>query len=127
MACCGALLAMFITGVKFNIYSQVGLVTLIGLISKHGILIVEFANNLLKSGKDVSTAIIEASTIRLRPILMTSAAMIFGALPLVISQDYGFEARLQIGVVLIGGLLIGTIFTLTILPYVYVKAHRFRI
>lgn len=119
LACCGALLFTYLFGQSLNIYTQVGLITLIGLISKHGILIVEFANQLHKQGKDFTTAIQQAAVMRLRPILMTTGAMVFGAIPLVLSHDAGAESRHAIGTVLLGGLMVGTFFTLFILPSVY--------
>ncbi len=102
-----------------NIYSQVGLVTLIGLITKHGILIVEFSNQLQRSGKTRRAAVIEAATLRLRPILMTTGAMVFGAVPLAIAHGAGQESRHQIGWAIVGGLLVGTLFTLFVIPAVY--------
>ena len=119
LACFGALLFAYLFGQSLNIYTQVGLVTLIGLISKHGILIVEFANQLQKEGFTLIDAIKKACSLRLRPILMTTGAMVFGAIPLVLSHDAGSESRHAIGTVLIGGLCIGTFFTLFILPSIY--------
>lgn len=116
----GALLAMFFTKSTMNIYSEIGLVTLVGLISKHGILMVEFANQLQEAGKSIKEAIIEAATIRLRPILMTTAAMVLGALPLALAGGAGAISRQQIGWVIIGGMSVGTIFTLFIVPTIYV-------
>lgn len=125
LACSGALVLVFFCGQSLNIYTQVGLITLIGLITKHGILIVEFANQLQHNAASLEDAIIKAATLRLRPILMTTGAMIFGAIPLVLSHDAGYEARRAIGVVLIGGLSIGTLFTLFVLPtlYLIVKSY----
>lgn len=102
-----------------NIYSQIGLVTLIGLITKHGILIVDFANKLQETGKSPLEAVIEASRLRLRPILMTTFAMVFGALPLAFSSGAGAETREQIGLVIVGGMIVGTAFTLFVIPVVY--------
>ncbi|EKD45779.1 MAG: hypothetical protein ACD_69C00139G0002 [uncultured bacterium] len=115
----GALLVMFITHSTMNIYSEIGLITLVGLISKHGILMVEFANQLQEAGKNIKEAIIAAATIRLRPILMTTAAMVLGAVPLALASGAGAVSRRQIGWVIIGGMLVGTIFTLFIVPTVY--------
>ena len=126
LACFGALLALYITGGSLNIYSQVGLITLIGLISKHGILIVEFANKLQKQGVSALEAIEQASALRLRPILMTTAAMLCGSVPLMISHSYGYEARKAIGLILFFGLGIGTIFTLFVLPSVYNMFNKFK-
>ncbi len=115
----GALAALHWTGNTLNIYSQVGLVTLIGLITKHGILIVEFANQLRAAGRGLYEAVEEASALRLRPILMTTGAMVLGALPLAIAAGAGAEGRRQIGVVIVGGLLVGTFFTLFVIPAAY--------
>jgi multidrug efflux pump len=115
----GALITMLITHTTLNIYSEIGLVTLIGLISKHGILMVEFANQLQETGKNINEAIITSAVIRLRPILMTTAAMILGAAPLAIANGAGAISRHQIGWVIIGGMSIGTIFTLLIVPIIY--------
>ncbi|CDZ77951.1 Multidrug-efflux transporter MexB [Legionella massiliensis] len=119
LACSGALFLAYLCGQSLNIYTQVGLITLIGLISKHGILIVEFANQLRAEGAPLLTAIQQAAVLRLRPILMTTAAMIFGAIPLILSHAAGAESRHVIGTVLIGGLGMGTLFTLFVLPSVY--------
>jgi multidrug efflux pump len=119
LACCGALFVLWVTGQSLNIYTQIGLITLIGLITKHGILIVEFANQLRLKGLDLQTAIQQAAVLRLRPILMTTAAMIFGAIPLILLSGEGAEARRAIGSVLIGGLCSGTVFTLFVLPKIY--------
>ena len=117
LACIGGLGFALIFGQSFNIYTQVGLITLIGLITKHGILIVEFTNQIMQNEKlKLEEAIAKASTMRIRPILMTTMAMVFGAVPLITSRASGYEPRLAIGLVLIGGLIVGTIFTLFILP-----------
>ncbi|MDR1057258.1 MAG: efflux RND transporter permease subunit [Coxiellaceae bacterium] len=115
----GALLVMLVTRGTLNIYSEIGLVTLVGLISKHGILVVEFANQLQETGKSIKEAIIASAVIRLRPILMTTAAMVLGAVPLAIATGAGAASRHQIGWVIIGGMLIGTMFTLFVVPTVY--------
>ncbi|HYH71415.1 MAG TPA: efflux RND transporter permease subunit [Methyloceanibacter sp.] len=120
----GALLALWWSGGTLNIYSQVGLVTLIGLITKHGILIVEFANQLRAQGKSVRDAVIESSAMRLRPILMTTGAMVLGAVPLAIATGAGAESRQDIGWVIVGGLLVGTLFTLFVIPVVYTYVSR---
>jgi len=119
LALMGALLALQLAGQTLNVYSQIGLVMLIGLITKHGILIVEFANQLQAKGMNIYDAVIEASTLRLRPILMTTAAMVLGALPLAMATGAGAESRLPIGWVIVGGLTLGTILTLFIIPSVY--------
>ena len=115
----GALLALWLTGGTLNVYSQIGLVTLVGLITKHGILIVEFANQLQEKGMELRAAVIESATLRLRPILMTTRAMVLGALPLALASGAGAESRQQIGWVIVGGLLLGTFFTLFVVPTVY--------
>lgn len=115
----GALLAMLLTGSTLNIYSQIGLLTLVGLITKHGILLVEFANQLQETGKNIHEAIVAAAAIRLRPILMTTAAMVLGAIPLALASGAGAVSRQQMGWVIIGGMLVGTSFTLFVVPLVY--------
>lgn len=112
----GALLALYATGGTLNVYSQIGLVTLIGLITKHGILIVDFANRLRNEGRTSDDAIVEGATLRLRPILMTTAAMILGAIPLVVATGAGAESRSQIGWVIVGGMSLGTLLTLFVVP-----------
>lgn len=104
---------------SWNIYTQIGAVTLVGLISKHGILIVEFANQLRELGEEKFDAVLEAATLRLRPILMTTGAMVLGAVPLAFATGAGAEARHQIGWVIVGGMSFGTVFTLLIVPVVY--------
>ena len=115
----GALLALYLTGNTLNIYSQIGLVTLIGLITKHGILIVQFANRLQDEGKSVREAVVEAAALRLRPILMTTGAMVAGAIPLAIGGGAGAESRHAIGWVIVGGMSLGTILTLFVVPTAY--------
>ncbi|HRE17695.1 MAG TPA: efflux RND transporter permease subunit [Rhodocyclaceae bacterium] len=115
----GALAALWLTGGTLNVYSQIGLVTLVGLITKHGILIVEFANQMQEKGLAIKEAVVEAAVLRLRPILMTTGAMVLGALPLATATGAGAESRQQIGWVIVGGLLLGTFFTLFVVPTVY--------
>lgn len=115
----GALLALYFTNGTLNVYSQIGLVTLIGLITKHGILIVEFANQAQEAGKHRAEAVVDAAIQRLRPILMTTGAMVLGALPLALASGAGAESRQSIGWVIVGGLLVGTLFTLYVIPTVY--------
>jgi multidrug efflux pump len=105
---------------SWNIYTQIGAVTLVGLISKHGILIVEFANQLRAQGKAKRDAILESASKRLRPILMTTGAMVLGAIPLALATGAGAEARHQIGWVIVGGMSFGTVFTLFVVPVVFV-------
>jgi multidrug efflux pump len=112
-------IALGVHGASLNIYTQVGLVTLIGLISKHGILIVEVANEQQESGKSKRDAIVGAASVRLRPILMTTAAMVLGVIPLVFAQGAGGASRYAIGLVISTGLGIGTLFTLFVVPAVY--------
>lgn len=121
MSICGAMIfiSLGIGGVSLNIYTEVGLVTLIGLISKHGILIVQFANDLQRQGKGKREAIEMAASIRLRPILMTTAAMVLGVLPLMMASGAGAASRFNIGLVIASGLSIGTLFTLFVLPGFY--------
>jgi multidrug efflux pump len=119
VAMSGALGALLLTGNTLNVYSQIGLVTLVGLITKHGILIVEFANQLQEQGEEILKAVTEAAVQRLRPILMTTGAMVLGAVPLALATGAGAESRQQIGWVIVGGLLLGTLLTLFVVPTVY--------
>ncbi len=115
----GALAALWLAGGTLNVYSQIGLVTLVGLITKHGILIVEFANQKQADGEDPARAIVDAAVQRLRPILMTTGAMVLGALPLALADGAGAENRQQIGWVIVGGMSAGTLLTLFVVPAVY--------
>lgn len=115
----GALLALWATNNSLNVFSKIGLVTLVGLITKHGILIVEFANQLQAQGRSVKDAVIEAAVLRLRPILMTTGATVLGALPLAIASGAGAESRQQIGWVIVGGMTLGTLLTLFVVPTFY--------
>ena len=119
LAILGALITMKFTGGTLNVYSQIGLITLIGLITKHGILMTEFANQLREEGKEKFDAIVEASVLRLRPILMTTGAMVLGNLPLALATGAGAESRQAIGWVIVGGLTFGTLLTLYVVPTVY--------
>ncbi|MFJ7566759.1 efflux RND transporter permease subunit [Herminiimonas sp. NPDC097707] len=119
LALFGAMIFIFLGFASMNIYTEVGLVTLMGLISKHGILIVEVANQLQKTGKSKRESIEEAASIRLRPILMTTAAMVFGVVPLVIASGAGAAGRHAMGLVIFTGLSIGTLFTLFVVPAMY--------
>ncbi len=123
----GALLALKLSGGTLNVYSQIGLVTLVGLITKHGILIVEFANQLQERGRPVRDAVVESAVLRLRPILMTTGAMALGAIPLALARGAGAESRQPIGWVIVGGILLGTVLTLFVVPTVYsliARRHR---
>ena len=122
LAISGALLFSFLGFTSLNIYSQVGLITLVGLVSKNGILIVQFANHLQETGRDKLAAIIEASGTRLRPILMTTAATVVGHFPLVLATGPGAGARNSIGIMLVTGMIIGTFFTLFVVPSIYMLA-----
>ena len=115
----GALAALQWSGGTLNVYSQIGLITLVGLITKHGILIVEFSNQLRQQGRDTLSAVVEAAALRLRPILMTTGAMVLGALPLALATGAGAESRRQIGWVIVGGMSLGTLLTIFVVPTVY--------
>jgi multidrug efflux pump len=127
LAVAGALLFSFLGFTTLNIYSQVGLITLVGLVAKNGILIVEFANHLQETGLDKLRAVLEASTVRLRPILMTTAATVVGHFPLVLASGPGAGARNSIGIMLVSGMIIGTLFTLFVVPSIYVLVARTRV
>jgi len=127
LALSGALLFSFLGFTTLNIYSQVGLITLVGLIAKNGILIVEFANKMQETGSTKVQAVIEAAETRLRPILMTTAATVMGHMPLVFASGPGAGARNSIGIMLVSGMIIGTVFTLFVVPSIYVlvaKTHK---
>jgi multidrug efflux pump len=124
LAISGALTFSFLGLTTLNIYSQVGLITLVGLVSKNGILIVEFANHLQETGKEKLEAIIEAASTRLRPILMTTAATVIGHFPLVLAKGPGAGARNSIGIMLVSGMIIGTVFTLFVVPSIYMLVAK---
>ena len=115
----GALLALQLSGGTLNVFSQIGLITLVGLITKHGILIVEFANQLRAEGMDALEAVKQSATLRLRPILMTTGAMVLGAIPLALATGAGAESRKQIGWVIVGGMSLGTLLTIFVVPTMY--------
>lgn len=125
LAVTGGLLALFVTGQTLNIYSQIGMILLIGLMTKNGILIVEFSNQLRERGYSVHDAVLEASVMRLRPILMTSIAMIGGAIPLAWSTGAGAEARNAIGSVIVGGVTVSTMLTMLVVPSIYLLIGGF--
>jgi multidrug efflux pump len=127
LALSGALLFSFLGLTTLNIYSQVGLITLVGLVSKNGILIVQFANHLQETGRDKLAAVLEASTTRLRPILMTTAATVVGHFPLVLATGPGAGARNSIGIMLVSGMIIGSLFTLFVVPSIYMLVARNRV
>ncbi|MBT9466891.1 efflux RND transporter permease subunit [Hydrogenophaga sp.] len=125
----GALAALNITGGTLNVFSQIGLITLVGLITKHGILIVEFANQLREQGVDKLEAVKRSAALRLRPILMTTGAMVLGAIPLALASGAGAESRQQIGWVIVGGMSVGTLLTIFVVPTMYsllsrTKSHK---
>jgi multidrug efflux pump len=120
----GALLALKWNGGSLNVYSQIGLITLVGLITKHGILIVEFTNQLRMQGMEMIDALVKASSLRLRPILMTTGAMVLGALPLALASGAGAESRTQIGWVIVGGMSLGTLLTVFVVPTMYALFAR---
>ncbi|MBF0392278.1 MAG: efflux RND transporter permease subunit [Alphaproteobacteria bacterium] len=124
LAMAGALLALTLTGGTLNVYSQIGLVTLIGLITKHGILIVEFANQMRDRGFTMRDAVVEAAALRLRPIMMTTGAMVLGSVPLALATGAGAESRQQIGWVIVGGIALGTVLTLFVVPVAYTLLAR---
>jgi multidrug efflux pump len=124
LALSGALLFSFLGLTTLNIYSQVGLITLVGLVAKNGILIVEFANHLQETGREKLAAIIEAAGTRLRPILMTTAATVVGHAPLILATGPGAGARNSIGIMLVSGMIIGTMFTLFVVPSIYMLVAR---
>jgi multidrug efflux pump len=123
----GALLALKWSGGSLNVYSQIGLITLVGLITKHGILIVEFANQLREQGMDMVEALVKAASQRLRPILMTTGAMVLGAVPLALASGAGAESRMQIGWVIVGGMSLGTLLTVFVVPTMYTLFARGRV
>jgi multidrug efflux pump len=127
LAVSGALLFSFLGLTTLNIYSQVGLITLVGLVSKNGILIVQFANHLQETGRDKLAAIVDAAGTRLRPILMTTAATVVGHFPLVLATGPGAGARNSIGIMLVSGMIIGTLFTLFVVPSIYMLVARTRV
>jgi hydrophobic/amphiphilic exporter-1 (mainly G- bacteria), HAE1 family len=123
LAC--AIFALLLTGGSINVYSQIGLVLLVGIMAKNGILIVEFANQLRDKGADVHSAIMGAATIRLRPVMMTMASTVLGGVPLILSQGAGAEARTVLGFVIVGGLGFATLFTLYLTPVAYLLLAGF--
>ena len=125
LSLCGALIPLALGLATMNIYTQIGLLTLIGLISKHGILIVDFANRLQEQrGMGLHEAVLESAIVRLRPILMTTAAMVCGVLPLLLATGAGAQARVSIGIVITCGMTIGTLFTLFVVPLIYTLVAR---
>ena len=125
LAITGALAALVMSNNSLNIYSQIGIVMLLGLMAKNGILIVEFANQLRDEGQSIRDAILHGAVLRFRPVVMTTIATIFGAIPLIISGGAGAESRAAIGVVILGGLMFATTLTLFIIPVLYNLLARF--
>jgi multidrug efflux pump len=123
----GALLALQFSGGTLNVFSQIGLITLVGLITKHGILIVEFANQLRHEGMELFEAVTQSATLRLRPILMTTGAMVLGAIPLALASGAGAESRKQIGWVIVGGMSLGTLLTIFVVPTMYTLFARHKV
>lgn len=120
----GAALILFLCGESLSIYTNIGMITLIGLITKHGIMITEFANQRLQQGQDKLTAVLTSAEARLRPILMTTMAMLLGALPLALAFGAGAESRRQLGIVILGGMSVGTFFSLYVVPFAYCLLSR---
>ncbi|MEK9716830.1 MAG: efflux RND transporter permease subunit, partial [Pelagibacteraceae bacterium] len=118
------IVGLLLVGSSLNIYSQIGLIILIGLAAKNGILIVEFANQLRVEGRNIVQAVLEASKIRFRPILMTSISTIVGVLPLILGSGPGEASRLTIGIVIFMGMIFTTFFTLYIIPVVYLAIGK---
>ena len=125
LAITGALATLYLTGITLNVYSQIGLVMLIGLVAKNAILIVEFANQLREQGRSIRDAVKESAAARLRPILMTTIATVFGAMPLALAAGAGAESRASIGWVIVGGVTFSTILSLFIVPALYDLLARF--
>ncbi len=125
LAVFGALLTLFLFRETLNIYSQIGLIMLVGLVTKNSILIVEFSNQLRAQGKSVVDAVVEAATIRLRPILMTSFSTVFGVLPIALGLGAGGESRRPLGLAVVGGVLFSTFLTLVLVPVLYTLLSRF--
>ena len=125
LAMTGALLGLYLTGQTLNLYSQIGLIMLVGLSAKNGILIVEFANQLRDQGRELHSALIEAADTRFRPIIMTGITTAAGSVPLLISTGAGTETRYVIGVVILSGVIAATLFTLFVVPAAYDLVGRF--
>ena len=124
LAIFGVILGLLVVGCSINIFSQIALIILIGLATKNGILIVEFANQLRDEGKDIEKSIIESANIRLRPILMTSISTIIGVLPLVFSSGPGEASRLTVGITILFGMIFSTFFTLYVIPTIYLAIGK---
>jgi multidrug efflux pump len=125
LAIAGAIYSLTLMGLSLNVYSQIGIILLIGLMAKNGILIVEFANQLRSEGKSIRHAVLEASVLRLRPIVMTVISTILGAMPLVLASGAGAESRIAIGWVIVGGLGLALFLTLFLTPVLYDLMAKF--
>ena len=123
----GGIITLSCIGGSINMFSNIGFLTLVGLITKHGILIVDFANKLVSKGRTIRQAIKEAANMRLRPILMTTFAMVLGSLPLALAKGAGCEIRVPLGSVIVGGMVVGTVFTIFIVPVVYTYVSEFNL
>jgi multidrug efflux pump len=119
LAVAGGLFGLWVSGLTLNIYSEIGIIMLVGIAAKNGVLIVEFTNQLRDAGRDFRTAITEAARIRFRPIVMTSFATVMGSIPLIIATGPGAVSRMNLGVVIFSGVTLATLFTLFIVPSVY--------
>ena len=119
MAIAGAMLALYVTGSTLNIYSQIGIIMLIGIASKNGVLIVEFINQLRDAGRDFEQAILEAASIRLRPVIMTTISTVMGSIPLIVATGAGSQSRYVLGIVIFTGVSLATLLTLFIVPAFY--------
>ena len=122
----GVMVALYLSGNSFSLFVMIGIILLLGMVGKNAILVVDFANRAIKDGKSIDDALLEAGEKRLRPILMTTFAMVLGALPLAFSTGAGSESRRQLGWVIVGGMGIGTLFTLFVIPvfYIYLSSKK---
>src|SRR5690606_11635591 len=124
LALTGALAALWVWGLTLNLFSQIGIIMLIGLVTKNGILIVEFANQRRAAGQDITAAVLDAAVIRLRPVLMTTFATVLGILPIALALGAGAESRIPMGIAVLGGLMIGSALTLFVIPAMYTFLAR---
>jgi multidrug efflux pump len=124
LAIAGAVLSLWMFNQTFNIFSQIGIIMLIGLVTKNGILIVEFANHKQQEGEDKLSAVVDAAALRLRPILMTSLATALGALPIALALGAGAQSRIPLGIVIIGGIMFSLLLTLYVIPAMYSYMSR---
>jgi multidrug efflux pump len=124
LAVAGALFSLWLFDQTLNIFSQIGIIMLIGLVTKNGILIVEFANKLRKNGMETAEAALQAATMRMRPIIMTTLATVFGAMPIALALGSAGQSRMSMGIVVMGGLLFSLALTLYIIPVMYIYLTR---